>query len=200
MFRHFGHHPHHGGPRGGSFRRGPFEFEWSFEGDTGRGGRGAGGRGGGRRRVFDGEELKLVLLALLTDGPRHGYDLIRQIEERTGGAYAPSPGIVYPTLTLLDEMDLIEEVKEEGARRRFRITTAGTAWLEERRPQADALLARLEAIGAERNRSDHAPIRRAMINLKLALREAATEAGEDGERAHSIAEILDEAARKIERL
>jgi len=200
MFRHFSHHNHHGGPRSGSFRRGPFEFEWSFENESGRGGRGSGGRGGGRRRVFDGEELKLVLLALLGDGPRHGYDLIRQIEDRTGGAYAPSPGIVYPTLTLLDEMDLIEEVKEEGARRRFRITATGTAWVEERRAQADALLARLEAIGAERNRSDHAPIRRAMINLKLALREAATESGEDGERAHSIAEILDEAARKIERL
>ncbi|QJU57899.1 helix-turn-helix transcriptional regulator [Sphingomonas sp. AP4-R1] len=196
MLRGFGHH-HHFGPRGGGgFRRGPFEFAWSFDGD--RGFRG----GGGRRRVFDGEELKLVLLALLAEEPRHGYDLIRQIEERTGGAYAPSPGVVYPTLTLLDEMDLIEEVKEEGARRRFRITATGTAWLEERREQADALLARLSAMGEERNRTDHAPIRRAMTNLKLALREAAMEAeGDEGsERGHAIAEILDEAARKIERL
>ncbi|WP_293976857.1 PadR family transcriptional regulator [Sphingomonas sp.] len=196
MFRGFGHRHRHSGPRGGSFRRGPFEFSWSMDGDE----RGFGGRGGGRRRVFDGDELKLVLLALLAEAPRHGYDLIRQIEERTGGGYAPSPGVVYPTLTLLDEMDLIEEVKEEGARRRFRITEAGRAWLEERRAQADALLARLESIGAERNRSDHAPIRRAMINLKLALRESAMEADGDGERAHAIAEILDEAARKIERL
>jgi DNA-binding PadR family transcriptional regulator len=197
MFRGFGHHRHRGGPRGGSFRRGPFEFSWSLEGDE----RGFGGGGrGGRRRVFDGDELKLVLLALLAEAPRHGYDLIRQIEERTGGGYAPSPGVVYPTLTLLDEMDLIEEVKEEGARRRFQITEAGRAWLEERRAAADAALARLEQIGAERNRSDHAPIRRAMINLKLALRESTLEGDGDSERAHAIAEILDEAARKIERL
>ena len=117
MFRHHGRHHHHdAGPRGGSFRRGPFEFSWSMEGEP----RGFGGRGG-RRRLFDGYELKLLLLALLADNPAHGYDLIRQIEERTGGGYAPSPGVVYPTLTLLDEMDLIEEVKEEGARRRFRM-------------------------------------------------------------------------------
>lgn len=161
--------------------------------------RGFGGRGG-RRRLFDGDELKLLLLALLADNPAHGYDLIRQIEERTGGGYAPSPGVVYPTLTLLDEMDLIEEVKEEGARRRFRITAAGRTHLEERRAEADALLARLEEIGAARNRSDHAPIRRAMMNLKIALRQAASGDEGDGERAHAIAEILDEAARKIERL
>lgn len=199
MFRGFGHHRHFGPRGGGSFRRGPFEFSWSLDGDE----RGFGGRGGGRggrRRVFDGDELKLVLLALLAEEPRHGYDLIRQIEERSGGGYAPSPGVVYPTLTLLDEMGQIEEVKEEGARRRFQITEAGRAWLEERRAQADAALARLEQIGAERNRSDHAPIRRAMINLKLALRESALEADGDSERAHAIAEILDEAARKIERL
>ncbi len=195
IFRHSSHYDHRFGPRGGHPRRGPFEFGWSMEGD-GR----EFGRRGGRRRVLDGEELRLILLALLAEEPRHGYDLIRQIEERTGGAYAPSPGIVYPTLTLLDEMDLIEEVKEEGARRRFRMTEAGRVWLEERRPQADALLARLDALAAEQNRSDHAPIRRAMINLKLALREAAMEASRDGERAHTIAEILDEAARKIERL
>lgn len=196
MFRHHGHHHHHAaGPRGGSFRRGPFEFSWSMEGEP----RGFGGRGG-RRRLFDGDELKLLLLALLADNPAHGYDLIRQIEERTGGGYAPSPGVVYPTLTLLDEMDLIEEVKEEGARRRFRITAAGRTHLEERRAEADALLARLEEIGAARNRSDHAPIRRAMMNLKIALRQAASGDEGDGERAHAIAEILDEAARKIERL
>src|SRR3954467_226608 len=77
---------------------------------------GRGERGGGRRRMFDGGELRLVLLALLEEQPRHGYDLIREIEERTGGSYAPSPGVVYPTLTMLDEMGQIDEVKEEGSR------------------------------------------------------------------------------------
>ena len=77
------------------------------------------GEGGGRRRVFDSGELRLVLLKLISDQPRHGYDLIRAIEELTGGAYAPSPGVVYPTLTLLQDMGHIDEQKSEGARKAF---------------------------------------------------------------------------------
>lgn len=180
------------GPRGGSFRRGPFEFSWRMDGDAERG-----GRFGGRRRVFDGGELRLVLLALLAEGPRHGYDLIRAIEERTGGAYAPSPGVVYPTLTLLEEMGHIDELKEDGARRRFRISEAGRLHLDERREEADRLLARLAALGEQRARGDQAPIRRAMTGLHMALREAI---GGDEGRAHAIAAILDEATQKIERL
>ena len=63
----------------------------------------------GRRRVFDSGELQLVLLKLIADQPRHGYELIRAIEELTGGAYVPSPGVIYPTLTLLQDMGRIEE-------------------------------------------------------------------------------------------
>src|ERR1700741_3032027 len=86
---------------------------------------GTGGGTRGRRRMFDGGELRLVLLKLISEQPRHGYDLIREIEERTGGAYAPSPGVVYPTLTLLEDMGLIDEEKSEGARKLFSITKLG---------------------------------------------------------------------------
>ncbi len=72
-------------------------------------GRGGGCGGGRSRRMFDGGELKLLLLKLIADAPRQGYDMIREIEAMTGGAYAPSPGVVYPKLTLLDEMNLIGE-------------------------------------------------------------------------------------------
>ena len=178
------------GPRGGTFRRGPFEFAWSMEriGD---------GRPGGRRRMFDGAELRLLLLALLEEQPRHGYDLIREIEERTGGAYAPSPGVIYPTLTMLDEMGHIDEVKEEGTRKRFQISDSGRAHLTERREAVDALLARLTELGESRRGGDHAPIRRAMTSLHMALREAL--ANRD-DRAHDVAAILDEATQRIERL
>ena len=110
-------------------------------------------RGRGRRRMFDGGELRLLLLALLEEQPRHGYDLIREIEERTGGSYAPSPGVVYPTLTMLDEMGHIDEVKEEGSRKRFAITDAGKTFLAEKREEVDALLERLAAIGEHEGRS-----------------------------------------------
>src|SRR6218665_2664594 len=122
---------HHHGHRGmhfarGGFRQwGPFEMEWLI-------GKGRGGERGGRRRMFDGTELRLILLKLIEEQPRHGYDLIREIEERSGGAYAPSPGVVYPTLTMLADMDLIEEAKSEGAKKQFAITEAGTAHLAER--------------------------------------------------------------------
>ena len=126
------------GPRGFEFPAGMFAMglgprgwrgfgpgDW---GDWG-GGRGRHGRG---RRMFDTGELRLVLLKLIADQPRHGYDLIRAIEEMTDGAYAPSPGVVYPTLTMLQDMGLIEEQATEGARKAFAATKEGQAHLAER--------------------------------------------------------------------
>lgn len=183
------------GPRGSRGGFGPgsgFTMGW---------GMGAGGReGGGRRRMFDGGELRLVLLQLIAESPRHGYDLIREIEELTGGAYAPSPGVVYPTLTLLDEMGLIEEQATEGAKKRFAATEAGRAHLEERRAEVDRLIARLKELGAHRKRADGAPIRRSMQNLRVALQERLSRGEFSEDTLHDIAELLDEVARKIERL
>jgi len=178
-----------------------------FQGRSGpRAGPRAGGRGGpgssrrGRGRLFDGGELRLVLLKLIGEGPRHGYDLIRAIEELTGGAYAPSPGVVYPTLTLLAEMDLIADSESEGARKLYAITQAGEAHLAERADEVSGLLARLASLGAEQQRSNSGPVRRAMGNLKAALMGRLREGEANDELPHEIAAILDEAARKIERL
>jgi DNA-binding PadR family transcriptional regulator len=158
------------------------------------------GRGGRRGRVFDGSELRLVLLSLLAEQPRHGYDLIREIEERTGGAYAPSPGVVYPTLTMLDEMGHIDEVKEEGARKRFAITEVGRAFLAEKAEEVEALMARLGQLGESQGRTGAGPIKRSMVGLTMALREALVSGRGRDDMVHDIAAILDEAARKIERL
>jgi DNA-binding PadR family transcriptional regulator len=183
---------HHAGPRGGRPGRG--------EGPRGWGEDGPGfGRGGGRRRMFDGGELRLVLLKLIAEKPRHGYDLIRAIEERTGGAYAPSPGIVYPTLTMLSEMGLIDEQLAEGARKLFAITPEGTAHLAEHEAEVVAMLARLDALGAMRERTDAVPIHRALHNLRSVLHSRLGE-GLDKDRMHDAAALIDEAARKIERL
>lgn len=181
------------GPRHGSWRRGPFEFSW----DLPEGGRGR-GQGGRRRRMFDGDELRLVLLKLIADQPRHGYELIRDIEERTGGAYAPSAGVVYPTLSMLDEMGLVEAVSE-GTRKQFAATETGRTHLAERQDEVDRLIRRLDALGEERNRTDRAPIRRATANLFSALAHRVAR-GDTDNLAHEIAEVIDEAARKIERL
>lgn len=185
--------PQMGGPRGGSRRWGPFEVNWevSPEGTGSRGRRG---------RMFDGTELRLVLLKLIADTPRHGYDLIREIEELTGGAYAPSPGVVYPTLTLLDDMGLIEESKADGTKKQFAATDAGRTHLEERAEEVDALMARLRDLGEARARTDSSSVRRAMHNLRSVLWNKLGTGNASTEQLHDIVALIDEAAQKIERL
>ncbi len=165
------------------------------------GGFGGGGPfGRGRRRVFDAGELKLVLLKLIDDEPRHGYDLIRGIEALSGGTYAPSPGVVYPTLTLLSDMGLAEEQPGEGTRKLFAITDAGKAHLLENRDAALEAMSRLETLAKMSERTDGAPIRRAMENLKMALRGRLEKEGADADTMLEVAALIDEAAAKIERL
>jgi DNA-binding PadR family transcriptional regulator len=149
--------------------------------------------------MFDGSELRLVLLKLIADKPRHGYDLIRAIEERTSGAYAPSPGIVYPTLTLLSDMALISEQLTEGARKQFAITPEGTAHLADNAAEVAAMFARLDALAAMRDRTDSVPVRRAMHNLKSVLMHRLGE-GLDRDKLLQAVALIDEAAQKIERL
>ena len=159
-----------------------------------------GGRGGGRRlRMFDGGELHLVLLKLIADEARHGYDLIREMERLTGGAYAPSPGVVYPTLTLLADMGSIEERQVEGSKKQFAITAAGRKQLEDNKEQVEALIGRLVGVGEEHKRADASSVRRAMGNLREVLVNRLTGGVED-EALHKIVALIDEAAQKIERL
>jgi len=166
------------------------------------GGRGErGGRGEGRaRRMFDGGELRLVLLKLIADEPRHGYDLIREIESLTGGAYAPSPGVVYPTLTMLDDMDFIAQQQSEGAKKAFAITDAGTAELDANRELVDTLFARLTQLGQERDKTDVKSVRRAMGNLREVLMNRLSTGDFDDSMLHDAVALIDEAAQKIERL
>ncbi len=171
----------------------------SWTGAPGPGGRGRHG-GGPRGRVLGGDELKLVLLALIAEAPRHGYDLIRAVEAKTGGAYAPSPGVVYPTLTLLTDMGLIEEQASEGTRKLFAVTDAGTAQLAKDAEQVADLFARLAALGEHRARTDTGPIHRARANLRAALHHRLAGADVDTDTLHAIAAILDDAAQKVERL
>jgi len=179
-----------GGPWG---KWGP--FEWDFDG----GSRGW-GRGRGRRRMFESGELRLVLLKLIADEPRHGYDLIRAIEEITGGEYAPSPGVVYPTLTLLQDMGLIEEAPGEGPRKAFQATKEGRDHLAEREEEVEALFDRLRDLAPSEHPSAGPAIGRAVKNLMTALSHRIRRDGLNDELLHEIAGILDEAAQKVERV
>lgn len=190
------------GPDG--FDRGPFgggrggRFDGPMGG--GRGGPFGGGRGGGRRRLFDNDALKLILLKLIADTPRHGYDLIREIETLSGEVYAPSPGVVYPTLTLLADMDLIAEQPGATSRKLFAITDAGMAYLADHEEGVQLAMERLGSLAKKAERTDGAPIRRAMHNLGMAVRARLEKEGADAQTMFDVASLIDEAASKIERL
>jgi DNA-binding PadR family transcriptional regulator len=175
-----------GGPRGFSFGPGGFHFEF--------------GEGRGRRRMFEGGELRLVLLKLIADEPRHGYELIKAIEEMTDGDYAPSPGIVYPTLTMLEDMGLIAEKKSKDAKKVYEATSDGREHLEENEDEVEELIERLEGHGRRRAKGNRPEIGRAIGNLMTALRNRVAHEGWNEELLHEVIDILDEAAQRIERL
>jgi DNA-binding PadR family transcriptional regulator len=187
-------HDHHGGWKGFIHRRhrgGWGGSPWGEESE---------GRRGRSRRVFDASELQLVLLKLLSEQPRHGYDLIRAIEDLTGGAYSPSPGVVYPTLTMLSEMGHTSEDQSEGSRKTYAVTPDGQAFLDARKTEVTALMARLAEMASERARFDNAPVRRAMMNLRAVLMHRLGEETVKPETLHAVTAIIDEAAQRIERL
>jgi DNA-binding PadR family transcriptional regulator len=125
---------------------------------AGRGGRGRHGFGFGGRHGFGGGDmvragrmlatgdLRLIALALIAEQPRHGYEIMKVLEDKTSGWYSPSPGIVYPTLTFLEETGYVT-AQADGAKKLYTITGEGRTHLEENRDFVDAVLARLAAIG-----------------------------------------------------
>lgn len=149
------------------------------------------------RRLFDYGELRLLLLAMIGEAPRHGYELIKAIEERFGGSYSPSPGVIYPTLAWLDDMGYARIEAEEGSRKRYHITPEGESFLTANRAAVDALLSRQG--GSEGRGGVPAPVLRAMENLKLALRLRLRQGSIDAAAAEKIAAVLDAAAQTVER-
>lgn len=193
-FRHFAHFAM--GRHGGRHR-------------FGRGGHGFFGRGGddfpGARRLSS-QDLQLVILALLAEKPAHGYELIKIIEERSEGFYAPSPGVIYPALTYLEEVGHAS-VAQDGGRKLYSITPQGEAYLAEQRGTADAILQALSRIGRRMDEVREAfagvsdldadasdELHRARHNLKRALR---SRHGSDSAEARRIAGILERAAAEI---
>jgi DNA-binding PadR family transcriptional regulator len=105
----------------------------------------------GRGRKFAAADLQLLILALLADKPRHGYEIIKAVDERSNGYYSPSPGMVYPALTYLEEIGHAT-VEAEGTKKRYRITDDGRAHLDANRATVDAILEELDWIGRRMDR------------------------------------------------
>ncbi len=159
-------------------------------------------RGGGGR-VFGHGGLRFVLLQLIADKPSHGYELIKSIEDRLGGAYSPSPGTVYPTLTLMEELGYLSvEEADAGGRKRYRITDAGQVFLAENRVTVDAMVARMNGgtDGAGPRAGRPPQVMRAIENLKLAMRMRLSGDPLTPAQANAFAAVLDSAAQQLEQI
>ena len=146
--------------------------------------------------MFGPGDLRLVLLALIETKPRHGYELIKELEQKFGGGYAPSPGSVYPTLTLLEELGHVRSATSEGTKRLFEITADGTKYLRENEAALNSAMARMEM--AARAVSGEAPppeLHHAMHTLKASL--LFHRGGWDDKETERVRKIIEDAAEAI---
>ena len=165
-------------------------FFWGF--GPRRGGRWRGGR------MFEQGDLKFVILRLLDEKPRHGYEIIKELEERSGGRYTPSPGTVYPTLTLLEEMGYATATTEEGGKKVYAITEAGRAYLAENKSTVDDVLERLAQVGATIFGEQMRPAHEAMAGLGRTYFNATLHRTADPAYVKKIVEILKRATSELE--
>jgi DNA-binding PadR family transcriptional regulator len=158
------------------------------------------GMGRGRRgRVFGQGDLRFALLKLIADKPSHGYELIKEIEDRLGGAYSPSPGVIYPTLTHLEELGYIRPVEAEGARKAYEITDDGQKILNENKATVEEIFRRVSEAAERVGAAPPHQIVRAMENFRLALRMRLERGKLSEEQIADVAAALDAAASTLDR-
>ena len=156
------------------------------------------GRGGRPNRMFDHGELRLVVLALIAERPRHGYEIIKEIEDRVAGTYSPSPGVIYPTLTMLEELGHAT-VTESAGKKLYAITDEGQAYLAANKTAVEAALGRMESVNTAHGGGPAPEIIRAIGNLRMALHLRQSRGPLTAEQVRTIAAALDAAAVAVER-
>jgi DNA-binding PadR family transcriptional regulator len=181
------HGRHHGGRSGGGGR----------DPESHRAERGTRAR---ESRLFDHGDLRLVIMGLLAETPRYGYDIIKVLEERIGGGYSPSPGVVYPTLTLLEELGHATVASpEQSGRKLYTLTDAGRAVFDSQRKIYDAILARIAEAAAAR-RGPPPQIERAIDNLRTAIRLRLQGRPITEDQVRAVAAAIDGAAKAVEEI
>ena len=191
----FGHgwqHGHGAGRGGWAFGPGFMAGMWGMPGQR----RGRPFRGG---RIFEQGDLKYVILQLLDEKPRHGYEVIKELEERFGGAYSPSPGTVYPTLAMLEDLGYARARTEESGKKIYEITPEGRAYLEENKGTVEDIFERIADFGSSVFSAPMVEIGAAFKHLGWAVYGPGFQA-RDPERMRRVKEILERAAREIEEL
>ncbi|MFV0642976.1 MAG: PadR family transcriptional regulator [Sphingomonadaceae bacterium] len=155
-----------------------------------------------RQRMFEPGLLQILLLSLIAKEQRHGYELIREIESLTHGSYAPSPGVVYPALTYMEEAGWLTASQDANSRKIYTITDAGRTHLEENAEAAQAAHDRLERIARRHKREEANPVRQAMHALKAAIADKLGDdaGGGDAGAAQAVADAIDTATQSIRKL
>ena len=174
----------------------PGVMGWFWGGGGPRGRRG-GFRGG---RMFEQGDLKYVILKLLEEKPRHGYEIIKELEDRFRGVYAPSPGTVYPTLTMLEDLGYAKATLEEGGKRIYEITPEGRTYLTENKSTVEDIFERISDFGASFFGPAMTEVNRSFKDLARATYTLAWRQPADAEKLHKIREALDRARREIDEI
>jgi DNA-binding PadR family transcriptional regulator len=154
-------------------------------------------RGG---RMFEQGDLRLVILRLLEEKPRHGYEIIKALEERFGGAYSPSPGVVYPTLQLLEDQGFATVRPEQDGKKTYEITVAGRAYLAENRDAVDSIFERISKLVGHFLDEPMTEVHAAFRGVGKATYSRATDAVQDPALLKQIVGILKRAAQEIDAL
>lgn len=158
------------------------------------------GLGGGRGRLFDAGDIRLVVLKLLSEQPSYGYQLMKTMEERLAGGYTPSAGVIYPTLTLLEEEGLASVTISENNKKVYAATPQGLEYLDANKERVDELFGRLEEAGRGFRRGRSPEIMKAFVNLREAVATRVARGNASPERIRKIVEAIDAAARTIDEL
>ena len=181
-----GHEAHFGPPRG-------------FGGERGFGRHGF-GPGGGRERLFDNGVMRLVILQQLADEPSYGYQLIKTLEERMAGGYRPSPGVIYPTLTMLEEQGLTVAVANEAGKKVYSVTDEGRAYLSENKERLAQIQSLMKEAGRGFKRGRAPQIMEAFMKLRAAVGAKANRDTMTAEQVKKIADAIAQAAKTIDEL
>jgi DNA-binding PadR family transcriptional regulator len=190
------HRGHCGSGYGWAFSVRPEQFGFDPGAFWGGKGRSRGGPFGGGR-MFDQGHLKFVILRLLAEKPRHGYEIIKEIEDRFGGMYSPSPGTVYPTLTLLEDLGYARALPEEGGKKIYEITDEGRAHLAENQPLIDDIFSRIEEFAQSIFGEPMMEVNRGLKKVAQTIY-GSKRSSRSAEQLRKIKEILDRAAGEID--
>ena len=207
MFRHFvmGMENRGCGPRGpwagrGEGRESHFGPPRGFGEGRGFGRHGGFGPGGGRERMFDSGVMRLVILQQLAEEPSYGYQLIKTLEERMAGGYRPSAGVIYPTLTMLEEQGLTVATTNEAGKKVYSVTDEGRAFLDENKERLAEIQSLMKAAGRGFKRGRSPQIMDAFMKLRAAVGAKASREGMTAEQLKKIAEAITQAAKTIDEL